>query len=115
MIIGNTIRLDIQNRRDEIEVTKLIGASNAFVRRPFLYSGLWYGLGGGILALLLVRYGLYALEQPVARLAGLYNSSFNVLSLSVGESLSLIAAGMALGLTGSWLAAARHMRRIEPR
>lgn len=115
VIIGNTIRLDIENRREEIEVTKLIGASNAFVRRPFLYSGLWYGLGGGLLALALVRYGLYALEAPVARLAGLYNSPFDILSLDVAESLSIIAAGVFLGLAGSWIAAARHMRRIEPR
>lgn len=115
VIIGNTIRLDIQNRREEIEVTKLIGASNAFVRRPFLYSGLWYGLGGGLLALALVRYGLFALEAPVKRLAGLYSSPFNVLSLSLTESASIIGAGMLLGLSGSWIAAARHMRRIEPR
>lgn len=115
VIIGNTIRLDIQNRREEIEVTKLIGASNAFVRRPFLYSGLWYGLGGGLLALALVRYGLYALEGPVSRLAGLYANPFNVLSLDVTESLAIVGAGMALGLLGSWVAAARHMRRIEPR
>ena len=115
VIIGNTIRLDIQNRSEEIEVTKLIGASNAFVRRPFLYSGIWYGLGGGLLALALVRYGLYALEAPVARLAGLYNSSFEVLALSFGESLLIVAAGIALGLVGSWIAAARHMWKIEPR
>ncbi len=115
VIIGNTIRLDIQNRREEIEVTKLIGASNAFVRRPFLYSGLWYGLGGGLLALALVRYGIYALEQPVGRLAGLYNSAFDVLELDLSESLSIIGFGVLLGLAGSWLAAARHMRKIEPR
>lgn len=115
VIIGNTIRLDIQNRREEIEVTKLIGASNAFVRRPFLYSGLWYGLGGGLLALALVGYGLYALEAPVTRLAGLYNSPFSVLALDFGESLLIIGAGVFLGLAGSWVAAARHMRRIEPR
>ena len=115
VIIGNTIRLDIQNRREEIEVTKLIGASNAFVRRPFLYSGLWYGLGGGLLALALVGYGLYALEQPVRRLAGLYNSAFTVLDLDLFESLIIIGIGVLLGLSGSWLAAARHMRRIEPR
>jgi len=115
VIIGNTIRLDIQNRREEIEVTKLIGASNAFVRRPFLYSGLWYGLGGGLMALALVRYGLYALEAPVTRLAGLYNSPFSVLALDLGESMLIIGAGVILGLTGSWVAAARHMRRIEPR
>ena len=114
VIIGNTIRLDIQNRREEIEVTKLIGASNAFVRRPFLYSGFWYGLGGGLLALGLVGYGLYALEQPVRRLAGLYNSTFSVLDLNLSESFVIIGIGVLLGLAGSWLAAARHMRRIEP-
>ena len=115
VVIGNTIRLDIQNRREEIEVTKLIGASNAFVRRPFLYSGLWYGLGGGLLALALVRYGLIALEAPVTRLAGLYNRPFTVLALGFTESLLIMGVGVALGLAGSWVAAARHMRRIEPR
>jgi len=115
VIIGNTIRLDIENRREEIEVTKLIGASNAFVRRPFLYTGLWYGLGGGLLALALVAYGLYALHDPVTRLAGLYNSGFQTLTLDWRESLTIIGIGVFLGLAGSWIAAARHMRRIEPR
>lgn len=115
IIIGNTIRLDIQNRREEIEVTKLIGASNAFVRRPFLYTGLWYGLGGGLLALALVGYGLYALDEPITRLAGLYNSGFSALGLGLRESLTIVGVGVLLGLTGSWIAAARHMRRIEPR
>jgi len=115
VIIGNTIRLDIQNRREEIEVTKLIGASNAFVRRPFLYSGLWYGLGGGLLALGLISYGLFALKEPVARLSGLYDSSFSILSLNAIESLMIVGTGVLLGLIGSWVAAARHMRRIEPR
>jgi len=115
VIIGNTIRLDIQNRREEIEVTKLIGASNAFVRRPFLWSGFWYGLFGGLLALGLVQYGLYLLEQPAARLAGLYQSGVTVLSLTLVESLAILGVGIALGLVGSWFAAARHMRRIEPK
>lgn len=115
VIIGNTIRLDIQNRREEIEVTKLIGASNAFVRRPFLYSGFWYGLAGGLLALLLVWYGLHALAEPVSRLAGLYERAFDVLALSVGESFAIVGVGIGLGLVGSWIAATRHMRRIEPR
>jgi len=115
IIIGNTIRLDIENRRAEIEVTKLIGASNGFVRRPFLYSGFWYGFLGGSLALALIAYGLYALAGPVARLAGLYGSRFDVLALSPSESIAIVGIGVLLGLAGSWLAAARHMRRIEPR
>ncbi len=115
VIIGNTIRLDIQNRREEIEVTKLIGASNAFVRRPFLWSGFWYGLFGGGLALGLVRYGLFLLEEPAARLAGLYRAGVSVLALTLTESLAILGIGILLGLVGSWFAATRHMRRIEPR
>ena len=115
IIIGNTIRLDIQNRREEIEVTKLLGASNAFVRRPFLWSGFWYGLFGGLLAVGLVQAGLFLLEPSVARLAGLYQSGVAMLSLSADEMLALLGVGVTLGLVGSWLAAARHMRRIEPR
>jgi len=115
VIIGNTIRLDIQNRREEIEVTKLIGASNAFVRRPFLWSGFWYGLFGGLLALALVQYGLFLLQAPVARLAGLYQSGIVVMNLTAGEMLGILGIGVALGLTGSWFAASRHMRQIEPR
>jgi cell division transport system permease protein len=115
IIIGNTIRLDIQNRRDEIEVTKLIGASNAFVRRPFLWGGFWYGLFGALLALGLVQYGLYLLRPTVARLAGLYQSGLSVLTLDAAESLGIVGIGILLGLVGSWSAAARHMRAVEPR
>lgn len=115
VVIGNTIRLEIQNRRDEIEVTKLIGASNAFVRRPFLWSGFWFGLFGSLLALGLVQYGLYLLQPSVSRLAGLYQSGLTVLTLDLRDSLTIIGIGVALGLVGSWFAAARHMRAIEPR
>lgn len=115
VIIGNTIRLDIQNRREEIEVTKLIGASNAFVRRPFLWSGFWYGLLGGLLAIALVQYGVYLLQPPIARLAGLYQSGVNLLSFDLREIGVIVSVGVTLGLLGSWFAAARHMRRIEPR
>jgi len=115
VIIGNTIRLDIENRREEIEVTKLIGASNAFVRRPFLWTGFWYGLFGGFLALALVRYGLFLLEGPVARLAGLYQSNIVISSLGIEESAAIVGIGVFLGLFASWFTTARHMRRIEPR
>lgn len=115
VIIGNTIRLDIQNRREEIEVTKLIGATNAFVRRPFLWTGFWYGLLGGLLAIGLVQYGVYLLQPPIARLAGLYQSGVDVLTFDLREIGIIIGIGVLLGLVGSWFAAARHMRRIEPR
>lgn len=115
VIIGNTIRLDIENRRDEIEVTKLIGATNAFVRRPFLWTGFWYGLFGGLMALALVQYGLFMLGGPVARLSGLYQSKIAIVSLSLAEGAAIIGIGIFLGLFGSWFTAARHMRRIEPK
>lgn len=115
VIIGNTIRLDIQNRREEIEVTKLIGASNGFVRRPFLWTGFWYGLLGGLLAIGLVLYGVYLLQEPIGRLAGLYRSDVDVLRFSWREVGTIIGIGVGLGLVGSWFAVARHMRRIEPR
>lgn len=115
VIIGNTIRLDIENRREEIEVTKLIGADNAFVRRPFLWTGFWYGLLGGSFALLLVQCGLYLLKEPVARLAGLYQGNVSVATLGAAESSAILGIAVFLGLLASWITAARHMRRIEPR
>jgi cell division transport system permease protein len=114
IIVGNTIRLDIQNRRDEIEVTKLIGATDAFIRRPFLYTGLWYGLLGGLLAMLLVAALLWSLDEPIRRLAGLYGSGFRLRGPGVSGGLAIVAAGIALGWLGSWASASRNMRRIEP-
>lgn len=114
LIVGNTIRLDIENRREEIEVCKLIGATDSFIRRPFLYTGFWYGLLGALLAWLLVAIGMALLDTPVRRLAGLYDSRFLLATLS-GEGITLLAlAGLALGLCGSWLAVGRHLRAIEP-
>ena len=114
-IVGNTIRLEIDGRRAEIEVTKLVGGSNAFVRRPFLYSGLWQGFLGGLLAAALVAAGLVALEPFVARLAAAYGSNFILKSLSIREWPLVVAGGAALGFLGAWLAAAYHLHRIEPR
>lgn len=115
LAVGNTIRLAIENRRDEILVVKLVGGTDAFVRRPFLYTGLWYGLGGGILALGLLGGGLWWLSGPVARLADLYQSDFRLQGLDLTESLQLVLLSGVLGLLGAWLAVARHLIQIEPR
>ncbi len=115
LIIGNTIRLAIQNRRAEIEVIKLVGATDAFIRRPFLYSGLWYGLFGGVLAWVLVSIALWWLDDPVNQLAGLYQSHYRVIGLSFNEVAKVIAFATVLGLGGSWLSVTRHLREIEPR
>ncbi|MDK1023759.1 MAG: permease-like cell division protein FtsX [Gammaproteobacteria bacterium] len=114
LIIGNTIRLAIESRRSEIEVVKLVGGTDAFVRRPFLYTGFWFGLGGGLVAWLLVEASLMWVSAPVAELAGLYNSDFTLLGLGakVGVLLFIISAG--LGLTGAWLAVNRHLNVIQP-
>jgi cell division transport system permease protein len=114
LIVGNTIRLDILNRRAEIEVLKLVGASDGFARRPFLYSGLWYGLGGGLGAVIVVAVAVAVLAAPVQRLAGLYGSAFHLQGLRAGSSLGVLGLGLALGWLGSWLAATRHIRAVEP-
>lgn len=115
LILGNTIRLAIEARREEIVIVKLVGGSNPFVRRPFLYTGLWYGVGGGIFAVLLVASSLWFLQGPVAELAALYQSDFELRGLGVMGGLNLVILGGALGLAGAWLAVTRHLAQIEPR
>jgi len=115
VIVGNTIRLDIQNRRDEIEITKLVGGTDAFVRRPFLYNGIWYGLGGGILAWIISAIGAALLRPPIERLAGLYGSDFSLAGLDLRSTGVLLLSALALGWFGSYISASTHLRRIEPR
>ena len=115
LIVGNTIRLAIESRRDEIVVVKLVGGTNAYVRRPFLYTGIWYGLIGGILAWGLVVIGLQWISGPVSHLAGLYQSLFQLQGLGFSGLASLISIGAGLGLIGAWLAVARHLSSIEPK
>jgi cell division transport system permease protein len=115
LILGNTIRLAIESRREEIVIVKLVGGSSGFVRRPFLYTGLWYGVGGGVLAALLVSAALWSLEKPISDLAILYESAFQLSGLGVMGSLNLVILGGLLGLAGAWLAVSRHLARIQPR
>jgi cell division transport system permease protein len=114
-VIGNTIRLEIQGRRAEIEVTKLVGGSNSFVRRPFLYTGVLYGLGGALLAWGIVAIAVAVLGEPVATLARLYGSRYVLRGPSRDDIGILLGAGAALGWLGAWISAARHLRSIEPR
>ena len=114
-VIGNTIRLEILNRRAEIEVTKLVGGSDAFVRRPFLYTGALYGFTGALLAWAIVEIAVIVLGQPIATLAALYGSRFSLQGPPLDDVGILLATGIMLGWIGAWISAARHLRRIEPR
>lgn len=114
LIVSNTIRLDILNRRAEIEVMKLVGASDGFARRPFLYSGIWYGLGGGILALILVAIAAQVLAGPIEQLARLYGSAFRLGGLGWVLASEVLGLAVALAWVGSWLSASQHIRAIEP-
>ena len=114
LIVGNTIRLGILNNRQEIEITKLFGGTNGFIQRPFLYTGLWYGVFGSLIAWLLITCSLLMLEQPIAELALSYGSNFELDGLGVLESLILVLCGGFLGLFGSFLSVAQHIRTIEP-
>ena len=114
-VVGNTIRLEIAGRRAEIEVTKLVGGSNSFVRRPFLYTGVLYGLGGALLAWGIVALAIAVLGESVANLARLYGSRYVLTGPSLEEVGVLLGAGVVLGWLGAWLSATRHLRSIEPR
>jgi len=115
LVVGNTVRLAVESRRQEIEVVTLIGATHAFVRRPFLYSGAWYGLGGGLLALLILSLGGNWLASPVAALAESYGAHFALPSLGLTNSVFLLLFSTLLGWIGAWLAVGRHLAEIKPR
>jgi len=114
LVMGNTIRLAIQNRSKEIVVMKLIGGTDAFIRRPFLYTGFWYGLFGGVIAWLLVSFALLSISSPIEKLSLLYQNQFELSSLSFFTTLMLLAVSIFLGLVGSWFAVSRHIKEIEP-
>jgi len=110
LIIANTIRLTTQNERKEISILQLVGATNSFIRRPFLYAGIWYGLFGGLIAWILVSIILWWLKTPVAKLASSYNSDFYLQSLTVSSTLNLLISGIFLGLIGAWIVISQELR-----
>ncbi|MFK5894010.1 MAG: permease-like cell division protein FtsX [Pseudomonadota bacterium] len=115
LIIVNTIRLAIENRRNEIIITKLIGGTNSFIRRPFLYLGFWYGLFGGLVAIFFVDLSLLIIQQPVEQLTRLYQTNlFSLSIMNLNNNLQIILAGILLGLIGAWFAVNRQLKHIEP-
>jgi cell division transport system permease protein len=113
LVIGNTIRLDIENRKEEIKVTRLIGATNGYIRRPFLYGGIWFGLFGGFLSLAIVQIAFMFLISPVQKLATQYGSTFTLSGLAPTTTLNILLASVILGFLGAWIAVGRHLRRAE--
>lgn len=114
LVIGNTIRLIIENRKDEIIVVKMVGGTDAFVRRPLVYSGALYGFFGALLALLIVMLVLMVVSGAADKIAAGYSSAFQLRGLSVAEFLSVLVGGLLLGWLGAMVAVARHISQIEP-
>tara|TARA_B100001964_G_scaffold245799_1_gene336428 strand:- start:20436 stop:21398 length:963 start_codon:yes stop_codon:yes gene_type:complete len=114
LIIGNTIRLAIENRRSEIEIVKLVGGTDSFVRRPFLYLGFWYGIGGALVAWVLVQGSLVFLSAPVETIAQSYRDDFALSGPGILDSTIILLAGTGLGVSGALLAVSRHLSDIEP-
>ena len=115
LVIGNTIRLAIESRRNEIIVVKLVGGTNAYVRRPFLYTGLLLGLFGALIASIMLFSCLMWISSSVENLASLYQSQYRLQGLGIAGFLSLMLIGGVFGLGGAWIAVSRHLRDIEPR
>ena len=115
LVIGNTIRLAIESRRNEIIVVKLVGGTNAYVRRPFLYTGLLLGLFGALIASIMLFSCLMWISSSVENLASLYQSQYRLQGLGITGFLSLMLIGGLFGLGGAWIAVSRHLRDIEPR
>lgn len=114
LIVGNTIRLNILSRRDEIMVLKLVGATDGYIQRPFLYTGVWYGIVGGVIAWIATALLLWWIDSAVSRVTELYQGQFNLAGLNLQEMLVLWAIAVGLGLLGSYIAVKKHVQAIEP-
>ncbi|WP_374012888.1 permease-like cell division protein FtsX [Pseudoxanthomonas koreensis] len=114
LVVGNTVRLDIQSRREEIGVLQLLGASDGFIRRPFLYLGVWYGLGAGLLALGLIGAAGLALRDPLAALSASYGSAFALKGLDALHSGVVLVGTILLGWLGAWAVTGHFLRQTRP-
>ncbi|SFD02395.1 permease-like cell division protein FtsX [Pseudoalteromonas denitrificans] len=114
LIIGNTIRLSIMDKKEEIQVMKLVGATNHFIQTPFLWTGIWYGVIGGFFAFICIEIMMWWLGSAVAEVTGVYQTEFILQGLSFFEFMNLILLAVLLGLFGSYLSVKRYIREIEP-
>lgn len=113
VVVSNTIRLDVAARAEEIEILALIGAGNSFIRQPFLYSGFWYGLLGGLIAMVLVNLVLVYLDGPIGRLLDSYGQQVELYGPGLMQTLMLLLAGALLGLLGAWISVQRYLRILR--
>lgn len=114
LIIGNTIRLSIMDKKEEIQVLKLVGATNTFIHTPFIWTGVWYGVIGGLVAFICVVLMLWWLESAVTMVAGVYQSAYVLKGLDGQELLILLGLAVSLGFSGSYVAVAKYIKEIEP-
>lgn len=113
VVVANTIRLDVASHAEEIEILALVGAGNAFVRQPFLYTGLWYGLMGGLLAVILLALAMFYLAGPIGLLLETYGSAFDLHGLGGYSTLWVLLGGGFLGWLGAWIAVQRYLRLLQ--
>jgi len=113
VVVANTIRLDVASHAEEIEILALVGAGNAFVRQPFLYTGLWYGLMGGLLAVLLLSLTMLYLGRPLGLLLETYGTVFSLRGLGINSAFQVLLGGAFLGWLGAWISVQRYLRRLK--
>jgi len=115
LVVANILRLTIESRKEEITISSLFGASDSYIRRPFLYHGALYGFFGALLAITLLLVCKWALAVPLEQLNRLFDSRFSLLSISAEEMLIVLAVGFALGFTGAWLVVSKHLHTLRPK
>lgn len=115
LIIGNTIRLNILSKADEILVMKLVGATDAFIQRPFMYTGFWFGLLGGLLAWFAVLFLLWWVDGSIGKMIELYQQNFSLTGLDFTALMVMLGLSVFLGLAGSMISVQRHVKLIEPK
>ena len=113
-ITGNTIRLELQSRQDEVIIAKLVGATHSFIQRPFLYCGFWYGFLAGFMAWLIVSLMMWVLQGPIETLSMLYDGSFHALFPSFSDLIYLLIISSALGIMGAWLVLQSQLQQLKP-